>query len=422
MATAHYNDKRQGWELNWVDEQKKKEGHKKPYGRKFITDREYPNMGKKAKVLVCNKWLTFAMEREEECRCLLDGADLNRKINAMTYFQRLAKVDKDGKGEKVAKANSCERTVKKNRLIVRRFATWLENNHPSLYLHQINRAIAIEYLVDIGGEFKRYTVESYRNSLQYVMSLVVQQMEDSDLKYRNGFANLNLDDVLTNHPPAHRKKRYHVESFKMLMSKCADDSDLYDVMVIMWVTGWRLSDILNLNVSQINQEENTLTLVFQKTSNSTKQDVTIPLLGPLKEIFERRGAKHCFYFFPRYSDFAYRTGDWRRANQWRKRYMAIACLNGLGDYKAYISSDGKSVRRMYYYTPHAVRGTVISLLSESGYVEPLVNHLVGHSSGSINQKHYMTFTADTVRPMMETLWDMIKSVVPLDAEDKTNQG
>lgn len=396
MATAHYNDQRQGWELNWVNEKKKKEGHPKPYGRKFITDRTYPKMTKKERQLVYNKWLSFALDQEQKCRCLIDGTDLNREISAVSYFETL---------EKVAKSGSCTRTVAKNRRIVDHFAKWLKENHPSILLHQINRAIATEYLNDLATGFKRYTVESYRNSLQYVMGLVVLQMEDSDLKYRNGFGNLNLDDVLNVSSVVHKKNRFDVDDYRNLIAR-ATTYELRDPLIIMWLTGWRISDVLNLRESQIDRKENTLTLFFQKTINSTKQSVTIPLLAPLKEIFDRHSNESGF-FFPEYSDIYQETGDWRRANKWRKGFMKEVISIGLGDAKTYTLPNGTQ-KTMMCFTPHSVRGTVISLLSESGYVEPLVNHLVGHSSGSINQKHYMTFTADTVRPMMETLWEFIK--------------
>lgn len=395
MATAHYNDQRQGWELNWVDEKRKKEGHPKPYGRKFITDRQYPKMSKKERQLVYNKWLSYALDQEQKCRCLIDGTDLNREISAVSYFQSL---------DKVAKSGSCTRTVAKNRRIVDHFAKWLQENHPSILLHQINRAIASEYLTHLGSKFKRYTVESYKKPLQYLMGLVVLQMEDSDLKYRNGFANLNLEDVLTNTTPIHKKERFSVENYKTLME--AVNQQQRDVMVIMWLTGWRISDVLNLRESQIDRKENTLTITFQKTMNSTKSTATIPLLQPLQDIFDRY-TNETGFFFPEFSDIYQETGDWRRANKWRKGWLRVVRSIGLGDAKTYTLPNGKQ-KTMMCFTPHSVRGTVISLLSESGYVEPLVNHLVGHSSGSINQKHYMTFTADTVRPMMETLWGFIK--------------
>lgn len=396
MATAHYNEKRQGWELNWVDEKKKREGHKKPYGRKFVTDRTYPSLGKKAKELVANKMLAQAVEAEKQCRCLIDGSDLNREISAVSYFENL---------DKVAKSGSCTRTVAKNRRVVNHFVKWLRENHPSILLHQINRAIASEYLSYLGSKYKRYTVESYRNPLKYLMGLVVLEMEDSDLKYRNGFAKLNLDDILTSSTPTtHRKERFTVEQYKTLMR--AVNQQQRDVMVIMWLTGWRISDILNLRESQIDRKHNTLTVTFQKTMNSTKATTTIPLIKPLKDIFARYANKTGF-FFPEYSDIYRETGDWRRANQWRKGWLRVVNNIGLGGSKTYSLPNGTQ-KTMLYYTPHSVRGTVISLLSESGYVEPLVNHLVGHSSGSINQKHYMTFTSETVKPMMETLWGFIK--------------
>ena len=91
MASAKYDQKRQGWWLTGKDFQKEKEGHKHPYFKKWVTDRFYPNLGKKAQERKMAEMVNEATKIENATISAIKYSDRNKTFIAWEYLDNVEK-------------------------------------------------------------------------------------------------------------------------------------------------------------------------------------------------------------------------------------------------------------------------------------------------------------------------------------------
>lgn len=368
MSSAKYDEKRNGFWLSFKDFQKEKAGVKHPYGKKFITDKFYPHLPKKAKERRMAEMVNEAARLENATITQIDYSGRNRRFIAWEYFANVEKVS----------GSTHPTTVERNRWVVNTFVDWLKANYPKLYLHELSRQIAEEYITSLRATKALTTVKTFSQVLSWIMKRVLVATEDSDLKYRNPFE--NFDFSVIEHEAKVRKAIFTVEQMKQLleplpptnMSKTGIYRITHEIFYILFATGWRISDVCSINPStDVDWEKRTLTHIHGKT--------------------QKRGTRTVLYLTDRLYNFLLERKDqpslWPKYKLHSLRKAALARINALGFKEMY--TKGKATFNAYCV--HSTRGTVITWLKNANFNNDRINYLVGHCTQSVEGRSYNKF-------------------------------
>ena len=368
MASAKYDQKRQGWWLTGKDFQKEKEGHKHPYFKKWVTDRFYPNLGKKAQERKMAEMVNEATKIENATISAIKYSDRNKTFIAWEYLDNVEKVS----------GSTLKKTVDRNRWIVKDFAKWLKKHYPKLMLHQLSRQIAQEFTSDIRKTKSLSTVKNFVQVISWVLKQVLIATEDSDIKYRNPFG--DFDFSFLEYEPKVRKAIYTPEQMRELIkpipptkfSRTGVYTCVHEVFYVLFMLGWRISDIVAINPStDVDYEKRTITHIHGKTKKHGIRTV-IYLTDRLYKFFEERKNQ---------------TSLWPKWKLYSIRKACLARINSLG----FQELTEKNSYTFNAYTIHSTRGSVITWLKNANFNNDRIFNYVGHQVQSVEARSYNKF-------------------------------
>jgi len=169
-------------------------------------------------------------------------------------------------------------------------------------------------------------------------------------------------------------RRLSTDEVKRLYSfTSVRNRELADMVAIGYYTGLRLSDVAELDTSEITADGSALKIVPNKTSRRKKRPLIIPLLDEAAKIISRRmpasshntddGGDGCYLFSS-----AARHRPSRRISA---AFRACAIRN-VGNSRASF---------------HSLRATFISLMDEAGVPPHLTDAITGHGGGGMHARY-----------------------------------
>lgn len=373
MPKITYNPKTESWQLLYKDPAKLNT-HRWPYTRKSVKDVLYPVLSAAEKARRRQEMLLYALRlsRAE----LVPRADV--AIPAETYLSSL---------EKVCRSTHAA-TIQNSRVAVERFRDFLAAQYSGICMHNITTAVA-EAFFRSQSRLSLGTLNKYRVTLNYVMRRLIQEREETgtSLPYRNPFATLDLAEIKSA-AAVPLKRSFNLAQVRRLIQPDAAFPEQEHVWYLLYMTGWRLSDILNLRWGQINWRQRTLQVTHRKTARygtSTIIRLTETMLQHLRSMKEH-AAPESAQLFPQWAD-AHRELDGSNRNELRFIRAANRRLNTLG--------MGGGLRRncrfCRFYSAHSMRSTVITLLKEHNFNTERIMYLCGHRGGSLEAYAYNRF-------------------------------
>lgn len=384
-------------------------------GRQQIKDAEYPRLPAKERHARLAQMIDQARQKEDESK-LASLSDLDRVKDAAQYLRAVKEVCTSKTRDEVIKA----------RRIVNEFANWLEASHNGITLDKINTAIAIEYAkwLKAGGKtannpepiiLSNETIKSYLVRLGYIFRRVVKAMEDSQIKYRNGFEDAN--SLLEYLPKEEKFKRdiYTVRQYKklfMLMMSPTSKSGLtidttkafkyIAATYFTLVTGWRIGNIIYKKWEDVDFVEKTIFNLHNKTKKTsgsrTKVKLTDNAVAILKRLKSLSGDSPYIFSF---TD----EQEPEKSRNWYEAYYDFFTrrVKAMGGNKE-IQRGSNSTRSTL--TPHSMRSTAISALKAANVAnDSIITAYVGHSSNSneVERRYYDKFSPSDYTPCMAYL-------------------
>lgn len=372
MPQITYNTKTKSWHLLYKDPAKL-QTHSWPYTRKCVRDVLYPEMQPQEKARRRQEMLLLVLRlsRAE----IVPHADV--ALPAVMYLTQL---------EKVCRSTHAA-TVQNSRLAVQRFRDFLARSYSGICMHAITTEVAEAFFRSL-AHLSRGTLNKYRTTLSYVMRRLGREQSErgSTLPYRNPFAELDLAEIKAE-PPAAVKRSFTLPQIRALVQADPRFPEQEYVWHLLYMTGWRLSDILNLQRGQVDLRRRTLHVLHRKTARygtATTLWLTEGLLRLLKEVLCLHPESD--YLFPQWAD-AQRSLNGSNVNELHFIRSANRRLEAMG--------LGGGVRRncrlCRYYSAHSMRGTVITLLKERNFNTERIMYLCGHRGRSLEERAYNRF-------------------------------
>lgn len=141
--------------------------------------------------------------------------------------------------------------------------------------------------------------------------------------------------------------------------------DLADILEIGYYTGLRLSDICELEFSEVAEDRRFLSLVPNKVRERKRLPLLIPLAGPAQAIVRRRLPRAPGPLFPRLPA----PGVVSKRFRYAFRSVGVGS-NGIG-------------RASF----HSLRATFISLMDDAGVPPYLTDSITGHGGGTLHARY-----------------------------------
>lgn len=372
MSKITYNTKTKSWHLLYKDPAKL-QTHAWPYTRKCVRDELYPELPPQEKAQRRQEMLLFVLRlsRAE----LVPQADVS--LPAVMYLTQL---------EKVCRSTHAA-TVLNSRVAVRRFRDFLAGSYSGICLHAITTEVAEAFFRSL-SHLSWGTLNKYRSVLSYIMRRLVREQRErgSSLPYRNPFAELDLAEIKTELPVT-VKRSFTLPQIRALMQADARFPEQEFVWRLLYMTGWRLSDILNLRWEQVNMRQRTLHVIHRKTARYGTA-TTLWLTEGLCRLFRELRSRHpeSEYLFPQWVD-EQRSLNGRNVNELRFIRSVNRRLDALG------MGGGvrQNCRLCRYYSAHSMRSTVITLLKEHNFNTERIMYLCGHRGRTLEARAYNRF-------------------------------
>ena len=192
-------------------------------------------------------------------------------------------------------------------------------------------------------------------------------------------------------------RRLSTDEVKRLYSfTSARNRELADMVAIGYYTGLRLSDVAELDTSEISADGSALKIVPNKTSRRKKRPLIIPLLGEAAKIVWRRmsassrnmneGRDGCYLFSS--------AARHRPSRKISAAFRACA-IHNVGNSRASF---------------HSLRATFISLMDEAGVSPHLTDAITGHGGGGMHAR----YTQPSFDAMKEA---MSRAIPPLNGSE-----
>jgi integrase len=163
-------------------------------------------------------------------------------------------------------------------------------------------------------------------------------------------------------PNAYNRKPFTKKAIKAIWDAEASNEYLSVVLLLIY-TGVRIGELLNLQKQDVHLEERWFFVKEAKTNAGVRD---VPIAEKIVPFFEHWIQKDCNYLIctPDNHPFTYR-------NYYDSYWIPL--MNGL------------SLDR---YTPHCTRYTCVSLLTEAGVDERIIQKIVGHKGQNVTQAVY----------------------------------
>ena len=407
MATCNYNKKTRTFTVIWKDYAKEALGEKYPYSRKSEKWQGVKHPSASERRAVEKRLMTFAADEEYKSK---DKAQYIRthgneeEITASGYLTALSDDD--------LTITSRQAEKREARRFINEFISWLDDKHKGIVLHKINEVITKEYYKHLQGRGIAYgSIQKHITRLSYIFKQVIRKYEDSPLKYKNPFATLRLDEVITKTAATRRKPytdlqlqdflHYSITSKKLNKWQILQR---FSIFYFLTVTGWRISDILSLTWQQVDLQKGIIKLTHSKTQKDgikTELYITDLMNDILTALYLMRGEatkENRDYIFSLRTENA--KGIYFSISKFYKDTRKELRLD---------EHEQKGKVKTYTYTIHSFRHTVITRLTQAGYQEAKINYLVGHAPKTTEEKHYLTLTADDTKDLIEYLEDYSNS-------------
>lgn len=407
MATCNYNKKTRTFTVIWKDYAKEALGEKYPYSRKSEKWQGVKHPSASERRAVEKRLMTFAADEEYKSK---DKAQYIRthgneeEITASGYLTALSDDD--------LTITSRQAEKREARRFINEFITWLDDKHKGIVLHKINEVITKEYYKHLQGRGIAYgSIQKHITRLSYIFKQVIRKYEDSPLKYKNPFATLRLDEVITKTAATKRKPytdlqlqdflHYSITSKKLNKWQILQR---FSIFYFLTVTGWRISDILSLTWQQVDLQKGIIKLTHSKTQKDgikTELYITDLMNDILTALYLMRSEatkENRDYIFSLRTENA--KGIYFSISKFYKDTRKELRLD---------EHEQKGKVKTYTYTIHSFRHTVITRLTQAGYQEAKINYLVGHAPKTTEEKHYLTLTADDTKELIEYLEDYSNS-------------
>ena len=394
-----YDTKKFSWRLLYRDPAKLAT-HRWPYTRMSIRDAVYPTLDRAERRL-------RRLQIQRRAAALEGGeGDTDPPLPAVDFFAA---------AEQRPCRSAHESTRLNSRVAVRRFREWVLHRHPQLLMHELTTAMAEEFFRSL-QHLSLGTLNKYRLTLSYLLRRLIQQQRDKGSRrpYKNPFASLDIAEIKTETTPP-LKRSFSLPQIRALLRPAEACPHQAAVWHLLYLTGWRLYDILNLQWSQIDEQTRTLRTLHRKTARhgiSTVLWIPDTMLALLQQL--RAAEPHPTHLFPQWAD-SLHGREGRNVGEQRFIRAAHRRLDALG----MGGGERRNTRRCRYYSAHCMRGTVITLLKERDFNTERIMYLCGHRGSSLEARAYNRFyehpyeaTADMLR-YLESLLAEGKDTPPL---------
>ena len=407
-----YNSKLNAYQVIYKDELSALAG-KSPYARKqFTAGKKKPTAAeKKARIRELETW---ASEQEENCSKAAqeklegntDNCDGEKPIIAIDYLKNLS-------GDRLTTTTKKEQ-IKAARLHVRDFILFLEEHYPSLYLHKVNKKIALEFAAWLTEQKKSFAYKKSRwVRMGYVFNRVMIANEESNLKFSNPFWSLKTEDVAEEEPVIH-KKTFTPQLVKLLLDEAKVWKhtknqtkeyrfQIYAILYILSICGVRPKDVMLMKWEQIDFENRTLTIEHNKTKKKGIKTVLwltphlLELFVTLKDMHSSKRTKACskeyVFSFNHYTKKEAKTSmaDYLYSStkiELNKFFVFFRKKFGLTQV---LKTGGKKIMG---YSMYSLRGTVGTLLSNANFNMNNIDYLQGHAPNNTTARFYLDREAD----------------------------
>lgn len=408
-----YNSKLNAYQVIYKDELAQLAG-KPLYARKQVTaGKKKPTAAeRKAKIRELETWAT-----EQELNCTkaaqekLSGTtnenlEGEKPILAVDYLKNLS-------GDRLTTTTKKEQ-IKAARLHVKDFILFLEEHYPSLYLHKVNKKIALEFAAWMTEQKRSYAYKKARwVRLGYVFNRVMIANEESNLKFSNPFWTLKVEDVAEEEPVIH-KKTFTPQLVKTLLdeAKVWEHTrnqtkefrfQIYAILYILSICGVRPKDVMLLKWEQIDFDNRTLTIMHNKTKKKGIKSVLwltphlLELFVTLRDMHNTKRSKACSKEYV----FSFNHYTKKEASTSMADYLYISSKTELSKFFVFFrkkygltQSVKTAGKKIMGYSLYSLRGTVGTLLSNANFNENNIDYLQGHAPNNTTARFYLDREAD----------------------------
>lgn len=406
-----YNSKLNAYQVIYKDELAQLAG-KPLYARKQVTaGKKKPTAAeRKAKIRELEIW---ASEQEENCSKAAqeklagttnENLEGEKPILAVDYLKNLS-------GDRLTTTTKIEQ-IKKAKLCIRDFILFLEEHYPSLYLHKVNKKIALEFAAWMTEQKKSFAYKKSRwVRCGFVFNRVMIANEESNLKYTNPFWSLKIDDVAEEEPVVH-KKTFTPQLVKTLLDEAKvwkhtknQTKELrfqvYAILYILSICGVRPKDVILMKWEQIDFDNRTLTIEHNKTKRKGIKSVIwltphlLELFVTLRDMHKKHKpcSKEYVFSFNHYTNKEAKTSmaDYLYSStkiELNKFFVFFRKKFGLTQV---LKTGGKKIMG---YSMYSLRATVGTLLSNANFNMNNIDYLQGHAPNNTTARFYLDREAD----------------------------
>lgn len=406
-----YNEDKRKFNVIYFDAVKELKGDTYPYTRKQISWK-----GKKKPT---QKEVKFEIARlEEEYKVieqslLLEANKLKEteqvitnegeEINAVLYFTNLKVKDVATK----AQSDSCLSKVQRH---IDRFKNFLKENYSLITLDKIKKSHIEEYFTTLSN-YCQQEQKAHYTYLKKIFNKVVNDNEESTIKYTNPLNKIEWEDLIT--PKKQNKKiGFTTQQVKNIMelfcsagNKGSHEEQKFGIFYFLIVTGWRISDILNLTWEQVDMTNRTITITHGKTELTTGHETVIFITPLMMNILERMKNNQKEFPFNTQLVFNHRTYGTQVKKPEKYVYVMQRTLYPILTKMGIMKQRTNDFNKIFNnYTLHCFRKTVITELTLAKFGEVSINYLTGHANNTVEGKHYLnliTYPERSTRKMIE---------------------
>ena len=408
-----YNSKLNAYQVIYKDLLAQLSG-KSLYTRKqFGAGKTKPNLAeRKARIKELEKWANEQEEKSEQAALEKQNGNTSNSNSNNKGETPILVVDylTNIKGDDLA-TTKVEKQRKAALLHLQDFIKFIESNHKGLYLHQVNKKIALEFMNDMDKKGRSYHYKKVRwMRLGFVFNMVMNKFEDSEFKYRNPFYALKIDKIAEEEPVNH-KKTFSPEVIKLVLKEALEFSNTkkaqpliqryqrWAILYLMTLTGIRPKDIVLLKWEQINMTMRTITFRHYKTKKKGINTVLymtphlMDLFNDLKNLHQTEKVMNKDFVFSFWSesettrhfdDFLYT----QNMLDITKFFVKFRERHGLTEQ---VIISGK---RIYAYCPYSLRATVGTLLTWANFNQNSIDYLQGHAPNNTTARFYLNHEAN----------------------------
>lgn len=292
--------------------------------------------------------------------------------------------------EKPCRYSTSKKDLSFARAVINKLIVWLSVNKKELTLETIKKRHFVAFFKEACKGLSNNTLHSYYNVVKTAFSLII---EKRDLNISNPLTKVRFTDIkgiLPENEVNFRELGMFSESWLYRFWQYVQGLELIPgaraCIYCLLLTGWRVGDCVSLNKKQIDFKHNTITLLHSKTKKSTGAKTVLYLTPYLKELLEEASPDGMGNLW----------GNIVKQTKYDKVKKILQDYIALDPPRGYEEIQGKD-RVLRSHTVHSFRRSVITHLKGRGIDSEIVRYIVGHSGGSIEEKHYNVFSAEPHR-------------------------